>query len=135
MQMNSQRYPEPEKFMPERFLEHHQSAAAYANSHDVDARDHFSYGNGRRVCPGIHLAERSLFNIVSHLLHTFDIRPALDSNGKEIPVDVMEYSNTLICGVLPFKARFIVRNNEVGHIMKKQWMSHYGNGPVESWLD
>lgn len=133
MQMDPTRYPNPNEFIPERFLEHHLSASAYANSSDVEARDHFAYGNGRRICPGIHLAERSIFNLVSHLLQTFKILPALDANGKEIPVDINAFSNSLIVAAEPFKARFEVRSEEIHRTLEREWTIKYGAGPVESW--
>jgi cytochrome P450 len=63
-------WQEPEKFMPERYLNHPLSAAAYTNAANPNDRDHFSYGAGRRICPGIHLAEKSLFCTSKPLLAT-----------------------------------------------------------------
>lgn len=45
--------------MPERFNAYPNLASHYTS--DGLGRDYFSYGAGRRVCPGIHLAERNLF--------------------------------------------------------------------------
>ncbi|KAI0371500.1 CyP450 monooxygenase [Pilatotrama ljubarskyi] len=52
-------YPDPEEFRPERFLED--------NARDPVA---FVFGNGRRICPGRHFADASLFIIVASALHT-----------------------------------------------------------------
>lgn len=51
-------YPEPEKFMPERFMHNKRTMAAAANG-KLQERDHFVFGWGRRVCPGIHLVKAS----------------------------------------------------------------------------
>jgi cytochrome P450 len=88
--MDLQLYPEPERFNPNRFLNHPLGAAVHLNSSNVTARDHFSYGSRKRICPGLHLAERSLFNMTARLLHTFDILPALDAQGTEICSSSME---------------------------------------------
>lgn len=55
---------------------------------DYEARDHYGYGFGRRLCPGIHLAERSLFITFAKLLWGFEITPAKDSTGKDVVVDL-----------------------------------------------
>jgi len=57
---NPELYPDPFEFKPERYLNHTESAATYLNVSDPYERDHFSYGGGRRVCPGIHVAEKSM---------------------------------------------------------------------------
>lgn len=45
-------YLEPEKFIPERFLEDTKTLYAASNG-NVKNRDQFVFGWGRRLCPGI----------------------------------------------------------------------------------
>lgn len=131
--MDLERYPNLEQFNLERFLHHDLGASAYANSSDVKARDHFSYGGGKRICVGIHLAERSLFNMTSRLLQTFDIQPALRPDGSLDAVDADAYTTGLISGPKPFRARFTVRCKEVEGLLEKEWNALFGRGEVESW--
>ncbi|ODQ50983.1 cytochrome P450 [Saitoella complicata NRRL Y-17804] len=78
-------YSSPDTFDPTRFLNHTLSASASATQSDPMKRDHFSYGFGRRMCPGIHVAEASLFLQVSRLLWGFDIaRPVWKKTGKAV---------------------------------------------------
>lgn len=85
---DAKRYEDPEVFNPHRFESQTQPAPVYANSGDYEKRDHFGYGIGRRICPGIHLAERALWVAVARIAWAFDIRPKLDTNGKPIPINV-----------------------------------------------
>ena len=50
-------------------------------------RDHFGFGGGRRICPGLHVAEKSLFINIARTLWGFDIQLAKDEDGNVIPVD------------------------------------------------
>lgn len=75
------------QYEPMRYYDHKLSAAESAAAADPNDRDHYSYGGGRRICPGMHVAERSLFLNIARLLWAFDIRHAKDSNGMDIPVD------------------------------------------------
>jgi hypothetical protein len=79
-------WPNPTAFDPSRYLNHTASAAHYMNSTDASERDHFSYGAGRRACPGIHVAERSLFINVSRVLWGFNLRKKIGKDGKEVEV-------------------------------------------------
>jgi len=63
------------------------TAADYAASPNVRERDHFAYGGGRRICPGLHVAEQSLFINLARLLWGFNIERARGENGEIIPVD------------------------------------------------
>jgi hypothetical protein len=63
------------------------TAGEYAALGDVEARDHFGFGGGRRICPGLHIAERSVFINLARLLWGFNIEHAKDEHGNIIPVD------------------------------------------------
>lgn len=54
MHLNPDVYPEPGKFIPERFMNNIRTMSAAANSR-IENRDHYNFGWGRRICPGIHL--------------------------------------------------------------------------------
>ncbi|EMD40133.1 hypothetical protein CERSUDRAFT_151114 [Gelatoporia subvermispora B] len=72
-------YPEdPEAFMPERFLKDGEI--------NPEIRDPgvAAFGAGRRTCPGRHFSDMSLYINVAYILHTFDITPAIDANGRAI---------------------------------------------------
>jgi len=56
------------------------------NCADPNERDHFSYGAGRRACPGVHVAERSLFINVARVLWGFNLGKKKDKDGKEVHV-------------------------------------------------
>ncbi|KAF2012756.1 cytochrome P450 [Aaosphaeria arxii CBS 175.79] len=68
------RYVDPDKFDPSRFFDDPNNASACAVHADWKQRDHFHYGFGRRLCPGVDMGELSLFIAVSRILWAFDIR-------------------------------------------------------------
>jgi len=70
-----------------RYIDFPLSAAEAVNAADPLARDHYAYGGGRRICPGMHIAERSLFLNIARLVWGFDIRNAKDEDGRDIEVD------------------------------------------------
>ncbi|KAL1633768.1 hypothetical protein SLS56_002647 [Neofusicoccum ribis] len=65
------KWESPERFMPERYRDYPELAPFYAASPDFEKRDHVGYGASRRICPGIHLAERNLFIGTAKLLWAF----------------------------------------------------------------
>ncbi|KIW19437.1 hypothetical protein PV08_00009 [Exophiala spinifera] len=75
---NDMYYREHENFIPERFLsekdDRHRPKYAFAQRH-------YNFGVGRRECPGQHVAETSLFIIISRLLWAFDFVGPRPSNG------------------------------------------------------
>ncbi|KAI0121272.1 cytochrome P450 [Xylariales sp. AK1849] len=77
-------FEDPDKFNPARYLDKPFPAAEYINVADPCDRDHFTYGAGRRVCPGVHVAERSLFINIVRVLWGFHISKSRDANGASI---------------------------------------------------
>jgi cytochrome P450 len=68
-------YPEPDAFKPERFI-----------NPDGTLREDpvltSLFGFGRRICPGRHMAEASLFIAVASLLSVFNIKKGNDADGS-----------------------------------------------------
>ncbi|KAI9266095.1 cytochrome P450 [Sporodiniella umbellata] len=65
-------FKDPEVFWPERFLNNTEKMSAAANA-GVENRDHFSFGWGRRMCPGIYFAEMQVFNFFVNFFSKFTI--------------------------------------------------------------
>ncbi|KAG8631793.1 hypothetical protein KVT40_000933 [Elsinoe batatas] len=115
---NPERFEEPRKFEPARYLNHKLSAAEYANANDPYERDHFSYGSGRRICQGIHLAEKSLFINIARQLWGFNISKAHSSDGNEIEPH-NAYVPGWMCVPEPFKVSITPRSKKHEAIMRK----------------
>ncbi|KAI5116720.1 hypothetical protein M0805_000829 [Coniferiporia weirii] len=98
-------YPEPEKFIPERWLPSEGKTAP------LDVRKTV-FGFGRRACPGRHFAYGSIFITVASTLAAFDIDKALDENGVPITLPV-EYVESFLRHVKPFKCRITPRSDKI----------------------
>ncbi|KAI9272629.1 cytochrome P450 [Phascolomyces articulosus] len=85
--MNPDVYDNPEKFIPDRFMNRLKPMAACAHA-NISERDHFVFGWGRRACPGIHMAEVEIYNILVRLLAKATINPITDSNGNPVYPDI-----------------------------------------------
>ncbi|CAE6425232.1 unnamed protein product [Rhizoctonia solani] len=69
---NPERYDDPQMFRPDRFLGHKMSMANSMTQSNPFERDHFTFGAGRRSCPGVQLAEQGIFIAISRLLWAFE---------------------------------------------------------------
>ena len=73
-----------------------------------------SLGNGRRMCPGIHLADRNLFHAISKILWAFDLEMVTDSKtGKPIVPDtsvVTGYREGLTACANDFPIKMTIRS-------------------------
>ncbi|TCD68842.1 hypothetical protein EIP91_009556 [Steccherinum ochraceum] len=87
-------YDEPMTFNPSRFL------ASEGKEPECDPRD-FCFGFGRRVCPGLLLADVSVWTSCAMTLATLDISHAME-NGKVVEVEDVYLSGT-ISHPKPFK--------------------------------
>jgi cytochrome P450 len=83
-------YPDPEEFKPERFLNEDGSIRG-------DPTLSLVFGAGKRICPGRHLVDATLFIVTSSVLSAFDVTKAKDENGNEIPVKA---AVTVLSGII-----------------------------------
>ncbi|KAF1951231.1 cytochrome P450 [Byssothecium circinans] len=101
-------FPEPDRFNPNRFLKDHPDARPFPGE-----RGYMTFGWGRRVCSGQALAEQGTWLTVARLVWGFKIGPALDANGKPIPVDICDYTNGLNMRPQPFKVSIKPRSDRI----------------------
>ncbi|OZJ04489.1 hypothetical protein BZG36_02664 [Bifiguratus adelaidae] len=101
MNRDPRRYKDPDTFKPERYLDVRQPSSSLVNGKPED-RDHMSFGFGRRVCAGMHLAELELLVVTSAILSSFSI--VTDS-----PIDTEDFDFAFTLSPLPFKVRFLPR--------------------------
>ncbi|KAI0263940.1 cytochrome P450 [Gloeopeniophorella convolvens] len=81
-------YPDPDLFKPERFLREDGSLID-------DPMVGVSFGFGRRICPGRHFADATLFIMAASLLSVFDVQRKRDAEGREIHFEVSYSGNML----------------------------------------
>lgn len=83
MGRDEETWPEPEKFLPERFLGKKTQQAVDLRGGDFDL---IPFGGGRRICPGMPLAIRMVHLLLASLLNQFAWRlPAeLERNGVDM---------------------------------------------------
>lgn len=74
MHENPEVYEDPKKFNPERYLNNTKTMFASANG-NIKERDHYNFGWGRRICPGMYLVGRcySIYTIYILIIILFYI--------------------------------------------------------------
>ncbi|KAF1845289.1 cytochrome P450 [Cucurbitaria berberidis CBS 394.84] len=115
------RHPDPRRFEPARYANDHQTAAEAANNSNAAKRDHFVFGAGRRLCQGMHIAERSLFLAIARLLWAFDFHTARGANGNEIIPDAGDLTEGMLVQPKPFQARIVPRNSDKAARVESEW--------------
>jgi len=104
----------------------------YAGSPDYENRDHYAYGSGRRICVGIHLAERTQWRLLARILWAFKIERAIDeTTGEAIELDADAYTDGIITQPLPFKVRFVPRSEKHVEVIRNDYKSVQGF--LEQW--
>ncbi|KAJ7870670.1 cytochrome P450 [Mycena leptocephala] len=105
-------HPEPDSFNPERYIRDSLTSADSANSADPYQRDHWMFGAGRRICPGMIVAEREIWLTVSRMLWAFTMEPLSDE-----PIDLMEYDGLSGRSPVPFRINLIPRHANVAKVL------------------
>ncbi|KAF8553813.1 cytochrome P450 [Imleria badia] len=101
MSRDEVRYPDADKFMPERFLN------AEGMLTDDDPGD-FAFGFGRRRCPGRHNVDVSLWGAIATMLATLDFNLAKDADGNDITFKAT-YKQAITSQTNPFPCRLTPR--------------------------
>ncbi|KAL1737323.1 cytochrome P450 [Schizophyllum commune] len=100
---DEERYPDPMAFNPGRF------EGKSKKDTGQNELPEMAFGFGRRICPGRFLAFDTLWIFVASTLAVYDIRKAVDGEGKVIEPQVA-YESTLLSHPLPFPCDIVPRS-------------------------
>lgn len=80
-----------------------------------DSRDHFGYGSGRRICVGLHVAERSMFLNIARLCWAFHI-----AENPQYPVNIDAYTAGFLIAPKTFKCKIVPRDGKVKDVVSAE---------------
>lgn len=109
-------YSDVDMFYPERHL-------------DFTATDprRFTFGFGRRACPGVHFANAHTFLVISRVLALFRILPPIGPDGTE-QVPTVGFTSSFASQPLPFTCRLQVRDQELKDVLRmNDELAYFGN--------
>lgn len=105
-------YPDPQAFIPERHMAYVKGADTKRFSQTVEDRPHLAFSTGRRVCVGIHLAERSIYMAAAGLLSCFRFE-----SDVSLDVDNPKDIRSPTFSPRPYKVRIVPRHDHVEQLL------------------
>ncbi|KAK7439861.1 hypothetical protein VKT23_017431 [Stygiomarasmius scandens] len=109
-------FPDPFEFRPERYLD--EAGNLKTGKDEPSEAVIAAFGFGRRICPGMYLAENSLFIAAATILFTFQISKVTDSeSGREI-VPEIEYDG-FISHPRPFQCKIEPRSAQAEALIRR----------------
>ncbi|KAH9948109.1 cytochrome P450 [Amylocystis lapponica] len=97
-------YPDPETFNPQRWLDE--------EGHIRQDMKYFGFGFGRRVCPGQHVANNSVFINAALMMWAFKI-----SQDPLNPIDTLAFTDRANIHPLPFHVSFEPRSRDLRKVI------------------
>lgn len=117
LNMDPASWPNPRVFDPLRFKSEMRSEHEIATSSDpASLRHNYIFGAGRRLCQGIHIAERGLFLAMACLLWAFDI-----STPDPSKIDTEDLRGGLAMAPAPFECHIKPRNTQSAGVVSREW--------------
>lgn len=99
-----------------------QTSSKAALNPNVAERDHYTFGAGRRICQGLHVADDFLFLSIARLMWAFKFDRAVDpQTGKEIVPDRLDLIGGLLVQPAPFKMNITPRSEKRAQMVRDAW--------------
>ncbi|KAH8200030.1 hypothetical protein TruAng_005806 [Truncatella angustata] len=119
IQHDPARHENPNVFRPERYANDQTTSQQSINASNVADRDHFAFGAGRRICPGYHVAERSLAVSMMRILWSFDVTMA---PRAKLPLNPRDFPGSMPGNPGPtLPACLVVRSLEKKKLIQRFW--------------
>jgi hypothetical protein len=121
--MDPARNPNPRVYDPTRFADDFRTEFESATVTDTSKRNNFIFGAGRRLCQGMHIAERSLFLAISRMLWSFGFKRPIDpESGKEKPLpDIDDLVGGITVQPAPFEVTITPRSEKKAQMIRAIW--------------
>lgn len=133
LNMDPDTWPNPRTFDPFRFKDEERSEHEIATSSDAKGpRHNYAFGAGRRLCQGIHVAERSLFLAMACLLWAFDI-----STPDPGAIDTDDLRGGMAMAPAPFECRLKLRDGWREKVLREEWSQQRNDSldpNTEQWV-
>lgn len=100
---------------PDRYVKDLLPTSASANLADPYARDHWMFGAGRRICPGMIVTEPEIWLAISRMLWAFEMVQI-----SERPMNLKEYDGLSGRSPVPFEITLKPNFDGVGEVIRKE---------------
>ena len=108
------KYPNPRKFMPERYL----SPEGKFTGGDINSI--IAFGFGRRICVGRYLADASVWRLIACVLAAFRIEPQTKNDDIEKLENLDEaFLHTLMAHSIPYECAIAPRSPEIAEVIRE----------------
>ena len=124
-------YPDPETFIPDRWLDSKYPTKREPLTQYPNIQNYSSFGFGRRICPGLHIAERSLYILIARIAWACDITKKTGRDGEEIDVPEYDYVAGFNVQPKPFPFELKARSPERWGIVKDAYEKEMANDPLK----
>ena len=104
------------------------TTAEAMNTATPEARDHYSFGAGRRSCSGVHVAQNSLFINVARTLWAFNIHKGKDPNSGAVLEPRSDTENGFLAIPKRFPCHFEPRSAKHARIIEQTWFEAQKEG-------
>jgi hypothetical protein len=111
-----QLYPDPETFNPERWLSADYPTFREPLTKFPNLQNFSAFGFGRRICPGMNIAEKSLHLLTARIAWAFTLKKR---PGVEVPL--YDYTSGFNVQPKSFVFDMEVRSPEKRDLIQKQW--------------
>lgn len=123
-------YPDPEIFNPNRWLLPEYPTYREPLSKFPNLQNYSAFGFGRRICPGMNIAERSLHILTARILWAGRFSKKKGPDGAEMDVPDYDYGSGFNTQPKPFPFSFVARSPERMKAVEESWEKAQAEDPL-----